>query len=62
LPVDVAKKIPPGSFEHALCYLVAHALDRTAFPARDKNDHAGAPAFAPAVLLQSILLASSRGS
>jgi hypothetical protein len=41
---------------------VAHALDRTAFPARDKNDHAGAPAFAPAVLPQSILLASSRGS
>ena len=61
LPVDVDKQILPGSFEHALCYLIEHELDLTAFHARDKNDDEGASAFDPAVLLKIILLAYSRG-
>jgi transposase len=61
LPVDFEKQVQPGSFEHALCQLVDHELDLTAFHARYKNDLEGAPAYAPAVLLKLILLAYSRG-
>lgn len=61
LPVDFDKQVQPGSFEHALCQLVDHELDLTAFHARYKNDIEGAPAYDPAVLLKLILLAYSRG-
>ena len=61
LPVDFDKQVQPGSFEYALCHLVDHELDLSGFRARHKNDHEGAPAFDPAVLLKIILLAYSRG-
>jgi transposase len=61
LPVDFDKQVLPGSFEHALCQLVDHELDLSAFHARYKNDIEGAPAYDPAVLLKLILLAYSRG-
>src|SRR3990167_2239779 len=61
LPVDFDKQVLPGSFEHALCYLIDHELDLTDFHARYKNDDEGAPAYDPAVLLKIILLAYSRG-
>lgn len=61
LPVDFEKQVQPGSFEHALCYLVDNELDLTPFHARYKNDHEGASAFDPAALIKIILLAYSRG-
>ena len=61
LPVDFDRQVIPGSFEYALCYLVDHELDLTAFHARYKNDIDGAPAFDPSVLIKIILLAYSRG-
>ncbi|WP_152386501.1 transposase [Azotobacter salinestris] len=61
LPVDFDKQLLPGSFEHALCYLVDHELDLSGFHARYRNDVEGAPAFDPAVLLKIVLLAYSRG-
>ena len=61
LPVDFDRQVLPGSFEYALCYLVDHELDLSAFHARYKNDDDGAPAFDPAVLIKIILLAYSRG-
>ena len=61
LPVDFDKQVQPGSFEYALCQLVDHELDLTAFHARYRNEVEGAPAYAPAVLLKLILLAYSRG-
>ena len=61
LPVDFDRQVQPGSFEHALCYLVDHELDLSPFHARYKNDHEGAPAFDPAALIKIILLAYSRG-
>ena len=61
LPVDFDQQVIPGSFEHALCYMVDHELDLTAFHARYKNDDEGAPAFDPAALIKIILLAYSRG-
>ena len=61
LPVDFDQQVIPGSFEHALCYVVDHELDLTEFHARYKNDDEGAPAFDPAALIKIILLAYSRG-
>ena len=61
LPVDFDRQVQPGSFEHALCYLVDHELDLAPFHARYKNDHEGAPAFDPAALIKIVLLAYSRG-
>lgn len=61
LPVDFDQQIQPGSFEHALCYLVDHELDLSPFHARYKNDNEGAPAFDPAALIKIVLLAYSRG-
>ncbi|RJG05061.1 IS1182 family transposase [Noviherbaspirillum cavernae] len=61
LPVDFDRQVIPGSFEYALCHLVDHELDLSAFHARYRNDVDGASAFAPAVLIKIILLAYSRG-
>jgi len=61
LPVDFDRQVIPGSFEHALCHLIDHELDLSAFHARYKNDLEGASAFDPAVLIKIILLAYSRG-
>ncbi len=61
LPVDFSQQIVPGSFEHALCYLVDHELDLSTLRGRYKNDEQGASAYDPAVLLKIILLAYSGG-
>lgn len=61
VPVDFDRQVFPGSFEHALCYLVDRELDLSAFHSRYKNDTEGAPAFNPAALIKIILLAYSRG-
>lgn len=61
LPVDISRQIIPGSFEHALCYLVDHELDFSGLRERYRNDAQGASAYDPAVLLKIILLAYSRG-
>lgn len=61
LPVDFDRQVlQPGSFEYALCYLVDHELDLSAFNTRYKNDAAGAPAFDPAVLIEIALPAYGR--
>ncbi|RFC33232.1 MAG: Transposase [Candidatus Nitrotoga sp. SPKER] len=61
LPVDFKRQVIPGSFEYALCYLVDHELDLSAFNVRYKNDVDGASAYNPAVLIKIILLAYCRG-
>ena len=61
LPIDFDKQLLPGTFEHALGYLVDHELDLADFHARYRNSVEGAPAYDPAVLLKIVLLAYSRG-
>jgi transposase len=61
LPIDFDKQLLPGTFEHALSYLVDHELDLADFHARYRNSVEGAPAYDPAVLLKIVLLAYSRG-
>jgi transposase len=60
--VDFSCQVLPGSFEHALCYLIDHGeIDLSRLEARFRNDACGAPAFHPGVLLKIVLLAYSRG-
>lgn len=61
VPVDFAKQVVPGTFEHALVHLIDHKLDCSAFDARYCNDEAGATAYDPRMLLKVILLGYSRG-
>lgn len=61
LPVDLSAQLVPGSFEHALDYLIDNEIDLGALAARFINDETGAPAYDPAILLKIVLLAYSRG-
>ena len=61
LPVDFSAQLLPGTFEHALSYLIDHELDLRVLDERFKNDESGAPAYAPSVMLKVILFAYSRG-
>ncbi|MDH4134059.1 MAG: transposase, partial [Gammaproteobacteria bacterium] len=61
LPVDFSRQLLPGSFEHALDYLIDEELDLSALDERFRNDETGAPAYSPAMLLKVILFAYSRG-
>ena len=45
IPIKFSKQIIPGSFEHALNYIVDNEIDTTIFEARYKNDETGAPAY-----------------
>lgn len=48
LPVDLARQLHPGTFEHALSYLLDGAIDLSVFDARFRND-------ATALLLKVVL-------
>ena len=61
LPVDLARQLLPGTFEHAVHHLLEYELDLTRFDARFRNDETGAPAYPPAVLLKVVLFAYARG-
>ena len=61
LPVDLARQLLPGTFEHALNHLIDHELELAAFDARFRNDETGAPAYPPAVLLKVVLAAYAHG-
>lgn len=61
LPVDLARQLLPGTFEHAVHHLVEHELDLSAFDARFRNDATGAPAYPPALLLKVVLAAYAHG-
>lgn len=59
--INFDDQILPGTFEHALHYLIEHKVDLSAFYAAYCNDDQGRPAFDPAILLTIILFAYSRG-
>jgi hypothetical protein len=56
LAVDLERQLLPGTFEHALNYLVYRELDLRRFDVRYKNDFTGASAYPPAMLLKVVLL------
>ena len=51
LPVDLARELLPGIFEHAPSHLLDYAIDLSGFDARFGNDATGATAYPPAMLL-----------
>ena len=61
LPVDLARQLLPGTFEHAVDRLLDYAVDLSAFDARFRNDETGAPAYPPAMLLEVVLCAYAHG-
>jgi transposase len=61
LSINFQDQIQPGTFEHALHYLIDNKLDLSAFDAVYKNDKNGRPAYDPALLLKIILFAYSKG-
>ena len=61
IAVDLERQLHPGTFEHALNYLVDRRLDLSRFDARYRNDFTGASAYPPAMLLKVVLFAYSRG-
>ena len=61
LALNLEDQLQPGTFEHALHYLVERKLDLSVFYPRYKNDTNGRPAYDPAVLLKVILFAYAKG-
>ena len=61
LAVDLEKQLLPGSFEHAVHYLLEYEIDLSGWAERYRNDLTGATAFPPALLLKVILCAYARG-
>ena len=61
LAVDLERQLLPGTFEHALNYLIDHEIDLSGFDGRYRNDFTGAAAYPPAMLLKVVLFAYSRG-
>ena len=61
LAINFEDQLQPGSFEHAIHYLINNRLDLSVFYPRFNNDDAGRPAYDPAILLKIILFAYSKG-
>ena len=59
--IGVAAQLLPGTFEHAQHHLLEQAIDLMPFDAWYRNDMAGAPAYAPGMLLRVVLFAYARG-
>ena len=61
IAVDLERQLVPGTFAHALDYLIDHELDLSEFDGRYRNDATGAAAYPPALLLKVVLFAYSQG-
>lgn len=59
--INYQEQLQPGTFEHAIHFLIENKLDLTIFHPRCKNDDGGRPAYDPAILLKIILFAYSKG-
>lgn len=59
--INYLDQLQPGTFEHAIHYLIDHKLDLSIFHCKYNNNDNGRPAYDPAVLLKIILFAYSKG-
>jgi transposase len=61
LVINFKEQLQPGTFEHAIHYLIDSKLDLSIFHPKFKNTDTGRPAYDPAILLKIILFAYSKG-
>jgi len=61
LQIDLTNQLLPGTFEHALNYIIENHIDTSAFDEHFNNDETGASAYNPKILLKIILIAYSKG-
>jgi len=61
IPISFEKQVLPGSFEHAVSFVVDEKLDFSNLDKTHTNDNGGAPAYDPRVMLKIVLCAYSRG-
>jgi transposase len=59
--INYQDQLQPGTFEHAVHYLIDHKLDLSVFYHKYQNEDGGRPAYDPAILLKIILFAYSKG-
>tara|TARA_R110002074_G_scaffold124389_1_gene260816 strand:+ start:1907 stop:2956 length:1050 start_codon:yes stop_codon:yes gene_type:complete len=59
--INYQDQLQPGSFEHAVHYLIEHKLDLSIFHPKYRNEDTGRLAYDPAILLKIILFAYSKG-
>ncbi|SFM57107.1 transposase, IS4 family [Marinobacter zhejiangensis] len=59
--INYQDQLQPGTFEHAVHYLIEHKLDLSVFYPKYRNEDTGRLAYDPAILLKIILFAYSRG-
>ncbi|MCW9005414.1 MAG: transposase [Gammaproteobacteria bacterium] len=59
--INYQEQLQPGTFEHAIHFLIENKLDLSIFYPNYKNDEGGRPAYDPAILLKIILFAYSKG-
>lgn len=59
--INFQDQLQPGTFEHALNFLVENNLDLSVYFSAYKNEDNGRPAYDPAILLKIILFAYSKG-
>jgi transposase len=61
IPISYEEQIVPGTFEHAIDYIIDNRIDVTSLSEHLCNDETGAPAYPPGLLLKIVLLAYARG-
>ena len=59
--INYQEQLQPGTFEHAVHYLIEHKLDLSVFHPKYRNDATGRLAYDLAILLKIILFAYSKG-
>jgi len=59
--INFEDQLEPGTFEHAIHHLIDQRLDLSVFYPNYQNDEGGRPAYDPAVLLEIVLFAYSKG-
>jgi hypothetical protein len=51
--INYQEQLQPGTFEHAVHYLIEHKLDLSVFHPKYRNDDTGRLAYDPAILLKT---------
>ena len=61
IAINFEEQLQPGTFEHAIHYLIDKKLDLSIFHPKFKNEDTGRPAYDPAILLKIVLFAYAKG-